>query len=182
MFPWIRFTREMLRARRMPPLAPGEVHRVTTRVMPWDIDYQFELNNGRMITLFDLVRVPMFQRIGVLKGLSEQGWFGVVMGSSIRYRRRVTLFQKIELRARTLGADERFTYIEQAIFRDGDCCAHALIRTAITTGKGIVPSREAFETLGFDKDWPLPDWVGAWSEADTARPWPPMQDEVLRHG
>ena len=179
MFPWIRFTAAMVRARRMPPLAPGDVHRETLRVMPWDIDYQFELNNGRIITLFDIVRIPMLIRMNVLKATSERGWYGTVLGSSLRYRRRITLFQKIELRCRTLGVDERFIYIEQGIFRGGECCAHALIRIGITPGKGIVPPREVLEALGMDTSWPLPDWVHAWTEADKERPWPPMQDDVL---
>ena len=181
MYPWIRFAREMFRARRMSPITQGEVHTTSLICMPWDIDYQFEMNNGRIITLFDLVRVPMFQRMGVLKGMSERGWYGTVLGSSIRYRRRITLFQRLEFRSRTVGVDDRFFYIEHAIFRGDECCAHALVRTAITTGKGIIPTREVLETLGFDDAYPVPDWVRAWAETDAHRPWPPMQqDEILR--
>ncbi len=180
MYPWIRLAREMFRARRLPPLGYGEVHSATIRCMPWDIDMQMEMNNGRIITLFDLVRVPMFQRMGVLDGLADRKWFGMVLGSSIRYRRRITLFQKLELRSRTLGVDDRFFYIEHGIFRDGECCAHALVRTGMTTGKGIIPTQEVLDALNYEGTYPIPDWVRAWAEAEAQRPWPPMQDEMLQ--
>ncbi len=181
MYPWIRFAFAMAKAKRMPPLAPGDMHRISVTCLPWDIDYQMELNNGRIITLFDLCRIPMFQRMGVLGELTRRGWYGTVLGSSLRYRRRITLFQRLEMRSRVLGVDERFFYIEQAIFRGDDCCAHALIRTAITTGKGIIPTAEVMEAFNLNPDdYPMTDWVERWSEADKSRPWPPMQDLELQ--
>lgn len=177
MYPAIRFTLEMLRARRMPPLAIGETHVTPIRCLPWDIDFQLEMNNGRILTLFDIGRVPMFARLGVLEEMKRRKWFGTIAGSSVRYRRRITLWQKLELRSRVIGADERFTYIEQGLWRDGECCAHAVLRAAITTGRGIIPSSEVIAALGFaPEDMALPAWVQAWDSAETERPWPPMQD------
>ena len=54
MYPWIRFAREVLRVRKMPALAVGETHVTPLRCGLFDIDYQLEMNNGRIITLFDL--------------------------------------------------------------------------------------------------------------------------------
>ena len=180
MYPWFRFAREMIRARRMPALQPGETHVTPLYCMPQDIDIQMEMNNGRIITLFDLGRVPMFQRMGVLGSMAKAGWYGTIAGSSIRYRRRITLFQKLEIRSRAVGVDGRFFYIEQGIFRGEECCAHALIRAAITTGKGIVPTDEVLDKIGMTATIPvLPDWARTWDRAETSRPWPPMQDDVV---
>ena len=180
MYPWFRFAREMFRARRLPALQPGEVHVTPLYCLPQDIDIQMEMNNGRIITLFDLGRVPMFERMGVVKKLSDLGWYGTIAGSSIRYRRRITLFQKLEIRSRAVGVDDRFFYIEQGIFRGDECCAHGLLRAAITTGKGIVPTREVLEKIGMASTIPaLPDWARTWDRAEAERPWPPMQDDVV---
>ena len=178
MYPWIRFAREALRVRKMPALAAGETHVTPLRCGVLDIDYQLEMNNGRIITLFDLGRVPMFARMGVLREMQKAGWYGTIAGSSIRYRRRITLGQKLEIRSRSIGVDERFFYVEQGIFRGDECCAHGLLRAAITTGRGIIPTSEVMEQLGFADTVPvLPDWARDWDRAEASRPWPPMQDE-----
>ena len=176
MYPVIRFALEMLRARRMPPLAMGETHVTSIRCWPWDIDAQMEMNNGRALTLFDIGRVSMFLRMGVLGEMSRRKWFGTIAGSTVRYRRRITLFQRLELRSRVIGADARFTYIEQGFWRGDDCCAHAVLRAAITTGQGIIPSQEVPDAFGYCMDdMELPDWVLSWDAAEAKRPWPPMQ-------
>jgi acyl-CoA thioesterase FadM len=167
---------EMYRARKLPPLTFGEVHVTKITCMPWDIDYQFEMNNGRVLTLFDIGRVVMLERLGVVKRVRKLKWYGTIAGSTIRYRRRITLFQKLEMRSRVIGWDERFNYIEQSFWResDGECCAHAVLRVAITTGKGIIPSSQVIETLGLEMpELTLPDWVKAWDGAEAQRPWPP---------
>ena len=175
MYPIFRFFLEMRRARKLPALPIGETHVTKITCMPWDIDYQMEMNNGRILTLFDIGRVALFERHGVIKPMAALKWYGTVAGSTIRYRRRITLFQKLEMRTRVIGADERFNYIDQSFWRsDGECCAHVVLRTAITTGKGIIPVSEVIEKLGLDYDGlPLPEWVKAWDASEQQRPWPP---------
>ena len=174
MYPIIRLASEMLRARRLPPIPAGDTHVTRVRVRPWDIDVFMDLNNGRLLTLFDIGRFGLFTRLGILKELKAHCWYGTVAGTCIRYRRRITMFQSLELRTRPAGWDDRFVYFEQAFWRDGECCAHAAIRTAITAGRGIVPPAEMIATLGDDPTSPvLPDWIEAWSTAEALRPWPP---------
>jgi hypothetical protein len=87
------------------------------------------------------------------------------------------MFDRIEMRSRILGWDARFTYAEQTLWRGGECCSHALLRMAITGGRGIVPSADLAAAMGLPAESPpLPGWVAAWAEADALRPWPPMQD------
>jgi acyl-CoA thioesterase FadM len=174
MYPLIRLAKEVFLNRRRDRLALGETHVAYMRVRPWDIDVFLDLNNGRILTLMDLGRFGFFVRMGILKVLKEHGWYGTVAGSVVRYRRRITVFQRLELRTRVLGWDDRFTYFEQAFWRGPDCCAHAVVRTAITTGKGIVPSVEVAKSMGYGEiSPPLPDWVADWAAAETKRSWPP---------
>jgi len=176
MYPIFRFMLEMRRARKLPPLAMGETHVTRVTCLPWDIDYQFEMNNGRVLTLFDIGRVVMLERLGVVERVRKLNWYGTIAGSTIRYRRRITLFQKLEMRSRVIGIDESFNYIEQSFWRlgDGECCAHAVLRVAITTGKGIIPTAEVVEKLGLEyPEMTLPVWVKAWDASERQRPWPP---------
>ena len=174
MYPFGRLALEMARNWRRNPLAVGEVHVTHLRVWPWDIDMMMELDNGRILSLMDLGRHGFFIRSGILKALKTKGWYGTVAGSAVRYRHRITLGQKLELRTRVIGWDARFVYFDQAFWRGQECCAHVVLRTAITTGKGIVPTGEIAEVLGYDPVSPsLPDWVAAWADAETQRSWPP---------
>lgn len=174
MYPVVRLAKQMWLNRNADPVAVGEDHVIPLLAWPWDIDVFLDLNNGRVLTLFDLGRFGLFQRMGVLKTLKSRGWYGTVAGTVIRYRKRITVFQKLELRTRVIGWDDRFTYFEQAFWRGEDCMAHAVIRTAITSGRGIVPTAEVTEALGLGPDSPpLPDWIAHWTQAENARPWPP---------
>lgn len=174
MYPFLQMAKELYLNRNRPMPSLGETHVTQVRIWPWDIDPFLELNNGRVLTLMDLGRFGIFQRLGVPRLLKVHGWYGAVAGSTVRYRRRITVLQKLELRTRVLGWDARFIYFEQAFWRGDECCAHAVLRVAVTGGRGIVPTDEIAQAFGFPTESPdLPDWVKAWAEAEQARPWPP---------
>ncbi|MGB0905421.1 MAG: thioeseterase, partial [Mangrovicoccus sp.] len=102
-------------------------------------------------------------------------WGMTVAGSSVRYRRRVRAFHRVEMRGRGIGLDDKFMYVEQSIWRKGECCSHILLRIAVTNAAGIVPSAQVIEALGTGMELnALPDWVTSWSAAEAKRPWPPM--------
>lgn len=164
--------------KRAPKLGLFETHVSHHYCLPWDIDFWMELNNGRTLTLFDLGRVPMSIRNGMAQLSKERGYGMAVAGASVRYRRRVTTFQKIEMWTRPLGFDDKFLYIEQAMWdKNGECCNHILIRGAVLKNRKMVPPKEVLEQIEPGIESPeLPAWVKAWAEADHLRDWPPMQD------
>ena len=97
-----------------------------------------------------------------------------VAGNTTRYRRRVTTFKAFEMRTRCIGWDHRFMYMEQSMWRKGECCNHMLLRGAFTGPNGIVTPTEVFAAVGFHDESPaLPAWVQVWISADAQRPWPP---------
>ena len=55
-----------MRRRRLPPLPVLGTHVSHHRCWPWDLDPWVELNNGRTLTLYDLGRIPMAQRTGLI--------------------------------------------------------------------------------------------------------------------
>lgn len=177
MYPFARMSLQMSRARKAPRIGLLDEHESHHICWPWDLDFWFELNNGRTLTLYDLGRLPLAERIGMVDLLKERKWGMTVAGSTIRYRRRVRGFEKYTMRSRGIGWDNRFLYIEQAMWRGETCCNHALIRMAVTDKSGILNPQEMATALGHPGPSPeMPDWATAWIAADAMRPWPPMQD------
>lgn len=178
MFPFVRFVKDILIARRQPPLAINEIHVSHHICWPWDVDMFLELNNGRTLTLYDLGRFMTAQRGGLIRAIVNNGWTLAMAGATVRYRKRVTMFQRIEMRSRCVGWDDRFMYLEQSMWnRKGECTSHVLYRAAAVRKGKSVPPMQVAEAMGVDPvSPPLSDWIVAWSEADAQRPWPPMQE------
>ncbi len=174
MYPFIRLSCEILRQRSAPPLGLGDTHVSHHVCWPWDLDPWIELNNGRTLTLYDLGRIPMARRMGLARVAMRHGWGMAVAGVSVRYRRRVRAFHRVEMRSRVLGWDARFFYLDQSLWRYGDCLNQMLLRTAVTGRDGIVPPSKVAHAIGHAHEGPaLPGWVQAWIAAESERPWPP---------
>ena len=153
-----------------------DAHISSHRIWPWDLDPWRELNNGRTLTLFDLGRIPMSVRMGFEKVAKANGWGITVAGNTTRYRKRVTVFQKITQVSRVVGWDDRFGYIEQSFWRGDECTSHMLLRYAFISKAGMVKPYEVIAALGYPTESPvMPDWITAWIAADAMRPWPPQR-------
>ena len=175
MYPFVRMIKEIAISSRQTPLGLTEAHRSRHMCWPWDLDLWVELNNGRTLTIFDLGRIPLAIRTGLGRVLRQKRWAITVAGSSVRYRRRVRMFDRLDMVSRCIGWDDRFVYMEQSMWRGDECTSHMLLRSAVTSPKGIVPPSELLVALDQQAESPaLPDWVLAWIEADAKRPWPPV--------
>ncbi|PID36332.1 MAG: thioeseterase [Rhodobacterales bacterium] len=175
MYPIFRMLKEIYKYRNAPDLPVDGVHVSQHICWPWDLDIWWELNNGRTLTLFDLNRIPLGNRMGLVGVIRREKWGLAIAGSSVRFRRRVRAFDRFEMRARLIGHDEKFFYIEQSMWRNGDCTSHVLHRAAVTRKGGMVPPVEVYAAMDVaEEDHPvLPDWARAWIAADAERPWPP---------
>lgn len=174
MYPFLRMTKEIWIASRAAPLGLTDTHVSHHICWPWDLDLWAELNNGRTLTLFDLGRIPLAVRTGLGRVLRQKRWAITVAGNTVRYRRRVRMFDRVEIFSRCIGWDARFIYMEQSMWRKGECTSHMLLRSAVTSPKGIVPPPEVLDALGLETTSPdLPAWVRRWIAADAERPWPP---------
>lgn len=174
MYPFIRVISSIHAARRMPGMPVGGVHVSRHRCWPQDIDHWRELNNGRALTLYDMGRLALGERSGTAAALRREGWGLTVAGSTIRYRRRVRLLDRIEMRSRVIGWDRRFLYFGQSMWVRGECANSVLLRMAVTSASGIVDPARLAAAMGRDPVSPeLPEWVQAWIAADAQRPWPP---------
>jgi acyl-CoA thioesterase FadM len=177
MYPFVRMIKELAIHRNAPPLPLTGTHVSRLTCWPWDIDLWMELNNGRSLTLYDLGRIPLAGRVGLIKVLRRKRWGLTMAGCSVRWRARVRTFETVEIRSRCVGWDDRFVYIEQSMWKkDGRCASHVMYRSAVTDRNGIVAPERVMQELGVaGVEAPeLPAWVRAWIDADAGRPWPPM--------
>lgn len=177
MYPVFRVAKEIIKHRSSPPLGLFDTHVSHHLCWPWDLDVWMEMNNGRTLTLFDLGRMGHGVRAGIFPVLRREGWAMAVAGASVRFRKRVRAFQRLEMRTRIIGWDDKFVYMEQRMAHRGETTAHLLLRAAITDADGLVRSDRwlaAFDPVPAPRE--MPGWAQEWSRADAQRPWPPMQD------
>ena len=180
MYPFVRMIKEFVVHRNAPPLKFGQTHVSYHMCMPWDLDIWMELNNGRTLTIYDLGRLVLAQRAGMVKVLRQKRWNMTMAGAVVRYRRRIRIFERIEMRSRAICWDSKFVYIEQSMWkRDGECAGHIVYRSAFVDKNGIVNPDKVGEALGYTGARPeIPNWIEAWRTAEDQRPWPPMQEEL----
>jgi len=177
MYPVIRLAKEFIKYRKAPALTLGDIHVSHHMCLPWDIDLWMELNNGRTLTLYDLGRLILAKRSGLLAAIKRHNWGLTMAGAVVRYRQRIRMFEVVEMRSRALCWDARFIYLEQSMWkRDGTCAGHVCYRAAIVGPSGIVPPMQVAAAMGVMDALPIPDWIAAWIESERLRPWPPMQD------
>jgi len=174
MYPFIRMAHQMFVHRKAPPLPLDGVHVSHHRVWPVDLDMWRELNNGRTLTLYDLGRIFLAQRIGLVAALRRRGWNMTMAGVTARYRRRVVMFDRFEMRSKALGHDGRFVYLQQSMWKGDEALSSVVYRVAVFTKDGIVDTNEVAAEMGL-ADWSpeLPQWVQDWSAAENQRIWPP---------
>ena len=174
MYPLIRLVTCSLRAVRSQPLPIDEVCETTFRCRPWDLDMFLEMNNGRVLTLYDIGRFDLSIRSGLAKVLHRNKWGLVVAGSSVRYRKRIRVFDKVTMRTRVAAIDERWIYVVQSMWVKGEAASSVLLRTGIT-GKGkTIPTQQVLAAMDA-ADWQVQtsEWVQSWIDSEAIRPWPP---------
>ncbi len=174
MYPIIRLISSTMNAKKSEKLAFDDVSEIQFRCRPWDLDMFMEMNNGRILTLFDLGRFDMSIRTGLADVLRKNRWGLAVAGSTTRYRKRIKLFNKVTMKTQAVGYDEKWFYVAQSMWLGDTPASSVLLRTCITRKGGAVPTEEVLAQMNAEHWKPaLPDWVEQWQQADSHRPWPP---------
>ena len=144
MYPIIRVLKEVLRAKRMPPLEALGAHVSYHRCWPHDLDVYLEMNNGRILSILDIGRTGLAQRVGLIGALKDNKWGMTMAGNSVRYRKRIRPFAKFRTVSRAVGWDEKFFYLEHSIWIGKNCAVQALFRAAVTLA--LLPSSPTLAT------------------------------------
>ena len=164
---YLRLIWTLLRSRRLPRLLPGHTLQRQWRVLPNDIDLNGHMNNGRYLTLIDLMLVEYFVRIGFAGVMLKQGWRPMAGGSFITYRRALKPLQTYTLRFRLDACDTAWNYMRFE-FLDGErVCAAGYMKGAAVARGGLVANAESYAALGqplFAAALPTP--VRHWLDAE----------------
>lgn len=179
MYPFIRYTatiiKAAIKAKRGQTLSFRDTGEIEFYCRLTDIDNFLEMNNGRVLTLYDMGRTDFAVRSGLGMQLLKQRWGLVVAGSTVQYRKRIRAFQKVTMKTQIVGVDERWIYIEQSMWVKGKPCSSALLRTGVTEGGKVIEPKRVMVALGI-ADWVKPPepWVQDWIDGDKGHRWPPM--------
>jgi len=137
------------------------------RVTPSDLDLLGHINNSKYLAIMDLARLDLMMRSGWWDKFRRQGWFPVVAGQTITYRKSLKLGQHFEVESLILGMDERWFYVQQVFRSESTVYAHALVRARfLKRSGGSVEHDEMGEFLGGFPSWlDIHAWIGSWTAA-----------------
>lgn len=141
------------------------------RVWPTDLDVLGHMNNGKYLTIMDLARVDLMIRAGFWRTLRERGWYPVVAGQTITYRRSLLPLRRFTVRTELLGAEGEWLYLRQTFLSGGRLSAEAVVRARfLRRSGGAVSVADLFAAAGEPpQEKAVPAWVARWTE-DTRPP------------
>lgn len=173
MYPFLRFAYHLQRAKFKPKLEhPFIESTIPMRVWLTDIDTFMEMNNGRFLTLMDIGRLEIGSRLGLLSVLKQNKWGLMVGAVSTRFRRRFRPLEKFTLHTKMLYFDERWFYFHQWFTgKDGTARASFLVRTAVISKNGLVPTEAVKEAMNISDailaKYNTPnEWIEQWVKSD----------------
>ena len=126
---WFRLLWLMITSRFRPRLEiPRDVSRLKGRVWPNDLDLNRHVNNGRYWTLFDLGRIDLIARAGLIEKITKYGWAPLLSSGAFRYRRELKLFQRFILETQVVYWEDTKVVIEHRIMTtDGKLATKARV-------------------------------------------------------
>ena len=112
MYPYLRYTRSIVHAvianKKGQSLDLVQTSEVIVRCSLTDLDPMLEMNNGRVLTVYDIGRTDFIIRTGLGRLLLKKRWGMVVAGSTIQYRRRIRFLDKVTIKTHIVGIDKRW--------------------------------------------------------------------------
>ena len=106
----------------------NEITLIKMRVLPTDLDLLMHVNNGVYFSFMDFGRWDAIFRNGVYDLSRKKGWYSVVAGETIRFRRSLKLWDKFTLETKILGYDEKYFFIRQRFLLKGELMASGLVK------------------------------------------------------
>lgn len=143
------------RAGTFPPLAEA---RLPFRILPTDLDFNLHVNNARYLSLMDLGRVDLLNRLGLLRFAFRGRWLPVLGAVAIRFQRPLHLGEQVELVTRLAAWDEKWFYLEQRFERGDKVIASAWVKALVRGPEGSIPTPAVLAAVGATLDSPpLPE-------------------------
>jgi acyl-CoA thioesterase FadM len=164
---YLRLLWTLLRCWRMPRIGPADTLVRQLRVLPNDLDINGHMNNGRYLTVVDLMLMEYFVRCGFARVMLREGWKPMSGGSFISYRRGLKPLQTYELRFRLDACDGHWNYMRFEFASAGKVCAAGYMKGAAVGREGFVPNAVSYAKMGLAvPEQPLPSPVAHWLAAE----------------
>lgn len=164
---YLRLLWTLMRSWRLPAIRFGDVIERRLRVLPNDLDVNGHMNNGRYLTLVDLMLVETFVRSGFAQVMLRHGWRPMAGGSFITYRRGLQPLQAYSMRCRFTAGDSRWNYLHFEFLRGDVVCAAGYVKGAVVGREGWVPNLTSHAALGLPPpEGDLPAAVRHWLAAE----------------
>ena len=155
----------------------SDVGRSRFRVWPTDLDILRHMNNGKYLSIMDVARYDLLQRNGIGELFEREGWYPVVVGQTISYRKSLNPWKRFWIESRILGFDEQAVYMEQRFVRPDssqrpEVYARAIVRARfLKKSGGVVKIDELIEKTGADRsEFRVPEEILAWGRATQLPP------------
>lgn len=146
---YLRLIWAIVRSFRLPPILPGDWIERRLRVWPSDLDINAHMNNGRYLTIVDLMLAEYFVRTGFARAMISAGWRPMSGGAFITYRRALRPWQVYRLRFTLASADAAWNYMRfEFLHGDGTLCAAGYVKGAAVGRHGLVPNEESYARCG----------------------------------
>lgn len=140
-----------------------DVTEYSMRVLPTDLDLLMHVNNGVYFSLMDFGRWDMVFRSGLYDTCTKKGWYAVVAGETIKFKKSLKLWDKFTLQTQTVGHDEKNFFIRQKFICKGELMATGLVKIRILKKKGgSVSPEEVSRELNIDLKNKMMDLSGEW--------------------
>lgn len=152
-----------------PKAQPLDEVRTPMRAWLTDIDINRHVNNGKYLTLMDFARLDHSLRTGMLKPMVKRGWWPIMGGATVNYRREIKPLWTFEITTRLIAWDDKWLYGEHRFERNGTLHTQAYAKAVIKKGRETVPPSELMKVVGVDPVSPeAPEGLKRWIEVGAA--------------
>ena len=146
MYLWCRFLYIVCRACFRGRLGPADKSVVKLFVFPNDVDV-VRVSNG---TYLDLGRIDLLIRHGYFFRAIRKGYYPVVSGQALKYKRSLRLFQTFEVHSHFRHCGEKWGYMEHRIYQNGQLCVVGVVKGLFAGPGGKLSWKDAFELGGLE--------------------------------
>ena len=165
---YLRLLVAVIRGLLRPKAPVSHVAESRFRVMLHDIDVFGHMNNGRYLQIMDVARAEWMARAGVLGAMWRNRWSAMLGGTTVRFRRSLSPFQRYIVRTRLLCYDSEWFYLEHTVATSTNNTIAVGVSRAALRGGGVWLSTEKVMSQVEPNvvSAPMPDYVKTLFQAE----------------
>jgi acyl-CoA thioesterase FadM len=164
---YLRLLWTILRCWRLPRISLDTVLERELRVLPNDVDINLHMNNGRYMTVVDLLLIEYFVRTGYASLLLKNGWKPMSGGSIITFRRGLAPLKRYTVKFSYAASDEFWNFMRFEFHANGKLAAAGYMKGAAVSAQGLVPNATSFAQLSaVPQTTEIPEAVRHWMLAE----------------